>query len=453
MREALQQPNDQNCYMFDSERLDNNNVNPGGLTITDANLLSIPGDLLADVDICDKDRTFKVTSSTIQNVSELSAKGYRVSFVDKSPRYMLDRETQDDVDKEIDTLSEREDCTTVLFDPGVHPVGHAWFQLRKRAIALHPLYNVGSISTLGEGINPDVYDEPLFDGLSAVQILQAEDGPEKTSAMIDKYRAFIGTPMEDATGFYPSSRDFLTGVIDSQAVQTRVDTAIDMVETHIESNAERYKEKGIVCASLACGSAGPVYEMANRLIHNGVNIEKLILVDNDPLALASAFSLSKSYGISDRIQIIKSNIMSDDLIDVIGSEVVDVVDLLGIFEYIPRSLRLAGVNYRVAELFLRNAMQVLRPGGIAVVGNMLADRPQQRFFKKVWPRLYQRTVSEVIEIIEEAGIDPMSTEIKVPAREGVYAIYGFQKTLETAQTPDIIRYHELAKRLMSRLSY
>ncbi len=402
-------------------------------------------------DPTDQTSQFRVTELTIRRVGELSADGYKVSLVDTAPRYALNAQTQQDVDREIDYLSDQKDCASILFDPSIHPTGHAWFQLTKRAIALHTLYNVGSLTTLGEGINPDVYIEPLFEGKSAIELVEAKDGPEKAAIWHDKYKTFINRPMDDATGYYPSSKDFLTGVIDSQAIQTRADTAIGMVREYLKRKPDNEKEK-IVCASLACGAAGPIFEMACRLKSDGINAEKLILVDNDPMALASAYSLAGAYGVEDKIQINKCNIMAGSLTDTIEPESVDVVDLLGIFEYIPKSLRLAGVHYNAAEAFLRNVLKILKPGGLVVMGNMLNDRPQQQFFKKVWPRLYQRDPKAVLEIIQESGLDPLQTEVRIPAREGVYAIYGMEKPSDIPADKKM-RNQKLADIVMRRMTY
>lgn len=396
---------------------------------------------------------YRASQGTIDEVSKLATQGIDVKLLDTAPKYALDPATQQDVDLAVDSLSDIPDAAKILFNPTLHPTGNVWFQLTKRAIALHTLYNIGDIRTLGDGIDPEVFEYPLFDGLSAFQILSDKDGEVKAKATLEKYKRFIDTPIEDGTGYYPSSKDFLMGVVDSQAVQTRVSAAINAAERHVLENYRQNSGKEIVCASLACGSAGPIFEMSKRLERIGIKTGKLILVDSDPMALASAYSLAGTVGVMDKIEIQKSNILTTDLREVVNPNSVDIVDLLGIFEYIPTTFKLHGISHPAAETFLKNVLEIVKPGGLIVMGNMLVERPQQNFFKKVWPRLFQRSISEVLRIIDNSGLDSTETSITIPAREGVYAIYAIKKGKVKENSYDDSHNRNLSRLALNRLTY
>jgi predicted O-methyltransferase YrrM len=321
-------------------------------------------------------------------------------------------------------------------------------------MSLHTLYGSGDTHTLADGVNPEVYDEPLFNGKSAAELLREKhNNSEEAEAILRNHVAYASTAMDEETGAFPGSRDFLVGVIDSRAVQTRADTAVRMAKERIASRPEQFTGRELVCASLACGSAGPVYELARSLSENGTRIGKLILVDNDPMALASAISLARSQGVEDRIEYHRKNLFRNNLTSYMGRESVDFVDLLGLIDYFP--VEIPGNNGKVhypLKALLEDVRNVMRPGGMVLVGNMLNKRPQQRFFEKVWPNLQQRGIREMLSIIASAGYDPSKVQVRIPGREGVYAIYGIP--IPEANTDQIDSpQHRLGKWAVNQLQY
>jgi len=350
-------------------------------------------------------------------VDRLHAAGLDVALTDPEPRYALDAETQRRVTAAIAERAGSEGFAGWLFDDRVHPSGAAWHGVAKRAIALHTLYHVGDLDRPGEGIDPRVYHEPLFAGerASARDLVRAEQPGERGERILQRYDRFLAAgPMSDDEDEYGlDSRDYLTGVIDAHAVRTRAQTVRTMLQEHFAG-----ADRPLRFMSIACGAAGPVLDYALDAAGLGVEVAELAFVDHDPLALATTSALARTAGLGDIVRPLRKNLLKTAPASYV-SGLVDMVDLVGVFEHLPTSR----MGHRVASTVLAAAAEVVRPGGLVLLGNMLADRPQQRFFDSVWPRLSQRTIREVLALVAEAGIPAELVKVRVPMREGVYAVY------------------------------
>lgn len=366
---------------------------------------------------------YAVRESVAQEVDGLIAQGYDVAFVDPADEHRLGAEDQEQIDQIATYLEDAEDGAELFLSP---PAMGKWSPLTKRAIALHPLYGASTARTLGDGIGVNAYDRPVFpilEGgdttiLSAKELLFREKSPEKAQKILNSYLEFVDAPIDDV------SRLFYRGSKDAAGVRTRATAAMDMAQNYISSSPGLRDRKDLVSASLACGAAGPVYDLVKNSRHYGNDFSKVILVDKDEMALASASALATAAGVEDVVDIQRRDLLSEDLTDYIEPHSVDVVDLLGLFEYLPEDF---GV------LLLQKVKEIVRPGGIIVFGNMLQDRPQQRLFSDVakWPPLEQRTVSGVFSIIQKAGFDLDQVITRIPAREGVYAVYAIKTAPES----------------------
>jgi hypothetical protein len=167
--------------------------------------------------------------------------------------------------------------------------------------------------------------------------------------------------------------------------------------------------------------------MARSLDQSGMPISRILLVDSDEMALATAVSLARSKGVEDRVILYHKDLFRHRLTRYIQPETVDLVDLLGLVDHVPAELRdrkTGLVRRRPLQRLLSDVRDIARAGGMILVGNMLNKRPQQAFFERVWPPIFQRGVREMLSIIATAGYDPMTVQVRIPGREGVYAVYG-----------------------------
>lgn len=361
--------------------------------------------------------TLPLPETVSSEIDRLHAAGLDVALTDPSPRYTLDPEVQRRVTAAIEERAGREGFVRWLFDERVHPSGAAWHGVAKRAIALHTLYHVGDLDRPGEGIDPGSYDEPLFAGgrASARQLVLAEQPGERGERILQRYDRFLAAgPMSDDEDEYGlDSRDYLTGVIDAHAVRTRAQTVRTMLAEHF-ADADR----PLRFMSIACGAAGPILDYVHDAAADGIEVGELAFVDHDPLALATTSALARTAGLGDIVRPVRKNLLKTPPSTYVEGRV-DMVDLVGVFEHLPSGR----MGHRVASTVLAAAAEVVRPGGLILLGNMLDHRPQQRFFDSVWPRLSQRSIRQVLALAAEAGFDAELVKVRVPRREGVYAVY------------------------------
>lgn len=360
-----------------------------------------------------------VHPEVVTEIRYLVERGYDVQIVELPDELAPSPRRQSLVDWEIDKL-ENDPLGSIKFR--AYPGIGAWAPLTKRAIALQTLYNPDG-ATLGDGISPAVYKQGIFDERSAYEVLISQIGREKAHRWLDAYVHFVGTTIDDGDEDAIGSRDLLKGVADSRAVRSRAAAAIEMAASHFDGRASGIRSNHLVSASLACGAATPVYSLCRRLETEGHQISSILLVDRDPMALATAFALAEQAGLVDKIGLELRDLLTDEFTDYIAPLSVDIVDVLGLFEYLPREASMGNP----AATLLKRVTGLVRPGGIILLGNMLQYRPQQRFFSGVveWPRLYQRRIGEVLNVVHEAGFEREMIRIRVPT-EGVYAILSLE---------------------------
>lgn len=96
------------------------------------------------------------------------------------------------------------------------------------------------------------------------------------------------------------------------------------------------------------------------------------------------------------------------------SESVDIVDALGLWEYLPEE---------TAIKFMERAYDKVRPGGSVIVSNMLESRPQKLYNQKAvgWPDLEIRSEKDLLDIAQMANVDPNQVTF-THSEDGVYVV-------------------------------
>lgn len=298
---------------------------------------------------------------------------------------------------------------SALLDEQRFPGFSAWMGLRRSALALHTLYRGSVAERFAWGLEDDVFTRPRFDGWSAIAVLERELGIDRAAEVRSRHQAFLAAP------YHPLSRLLITGSLDGRAIRARAALAACLIEGRLGTRTTPVR-----LASVACGTAGPIAETARSLHECGVPVTGLTLLDRDPMALAAGADIAR-----DALHGLEPQLL---LVDLIANRRVvelkpccaagwDVVDILGLFEYLPDSF---------ATELIRNAVAACRPGGIVVVANMLDERPQQVFFSGVlqWPRLYQRSPAELLALLERAGVSPAQVTLCGSRDAPVYAVAG-----------------------------
>jgi len=362
-------------------------------------------------------RRSSATRALCQEVASLVTDGLDVAFTFPVDRQGLTAAQDEVTEALIRDMEEAADGRERFLR---YPAINAWDDLKMRAISLHPLYLARDAGILGAGIDPAVYDKPMFntpDGefASASEILReqlaAAGKAAAADAIIARYHRFLPQPIDEG------SRLIWGSGLDGRGVRTRAYQAISMVVDHFADGSDRIRRRNLRTASLACGAAGPMRDLVCDIRAAGGEFAQLNLVDMDPMALATASSVLGP--VSGDAVFHLQNLSNGSLTRYLAPQSIDIADLLGLFEYFPDHL---------AARLLGRVREIMRPGGIVVFGNMVKDRGQQKFFTDVvaWPRLLQRSIAETLAIIARAGFDPTAVSVRVPAREGVYAIYGIR---------------------------
>jgi len=222
----------------------------------------------------------------------------------------------------------------------------------------------------------------------------------------------------------PKTRSYFLHSLDSIAVRARAAIMSDLAGRHVGSdgNATRW-------TSIACGAAIPVLDAITKHVGSqGVDL-KLVDIDQSAFDRARDKVEYEDFDLLNR-NVIKDLIVSDKLVQELGPESQDLVDMLGIFEYIVEDFD----GFKSAAAFLANAFRLVKPGGALVAANMLDTHPQLHFNQRAigWPQVFPRSVEQIYDIITDAGIDPAWVTVTI-AEDRVYAV--FESPNRTRPTP------------------
>ncbi|HEX5143433.1 MAG TPA: class I SAM-dependent methyltransferase [Mycobacterium sp.] len=244
------------------------------------------------------------------------------------------------------------------------------------------------------------------------------------------------TPLyEPETGHLPTgepvdskTREYFMHAYDAIGVRARAAIMSDMAGGHVGPDAGVTK-----WTSIACGAAIPVLDAFRK--HTSGRIE-LSLVDIDQTALEHARKHALQRGLVEAVHfrllrrnVIKDLMIGDRLVAELGPESQDLVDMLGIFEYIDEDF----AGFKSAAAFLANAFRMVKPGGALVAANMLDSHPHLQFIQRAigWPRVFPRSLGQIRSIIIGAGIDPAWVRLRI-AEDGIYAVFEIKKPNDDA---------------------
>lgn len=210
-------------------------------------------------------------------------------------------------------------------------------------------------------------------------------------------------------------RTFVVDGLDGIGIRTRARMLQDAVSDRLGAALEGGRARWV---SLACGAAVPVLDVMAR---TGLSGAELVLVDIDDEALAFAGDLAREAGLVEGadFSLLRRNLVSGvvaraELVEELGAGSATVVDALGIFEYFSDAS---------CVRLLRNAWDLLEPGGVLVVANMLADRPELALNQRGlgWPSIVPRSPERLVELVRKAGL-PLDRTTVSTAQDGVYAV-------------------------------
>lgn len=243
-------------------------------------------------------------------------------------------------------------------------------------------------------------------------------------------RSVDGVPMSDDV------LRWVTYLSDGIGIRSR---AAQMQEI-VVGEAERTPGESQRWLSLACGAAQPVVQAMRRVKEAGQPVPEATVVDLDRRMLRLAGRYALDAGVGESLRPVCKNI-----VDARGLKLddhYDVVEAVGFLEYLPAQEGefaygdLAEKGQRAdARIFLANAMERVKPGGLLLVGNMRDTHPQLGFTLNVvqWPYIQPRSIDQMLDIFQESfdgmGIGPEMIDVYCP-KDGVYALYAIRKPAE-----------------------
>lgn len=193
--------------------------------------------------------------------------------------------------------------------------------------------------------------------------------------------------------------------------------------------------------SLGCGAAQSVIGSLQHIRNYEGIVPNVTLVDYQRQALSLANQSAAEAGFSEVVTPLRMNILKPEGIavhegeDGPAAETFDVVEAVGIVEYLKSEAAVYAYDQVIETRtnmvgitgFLRNAYELVKPGGMLVVGNMRDTHPQLGFTLNTiqWPHIQPRSVGQMAQLIRAAGIDG-KLDIYCPD-DTVYAIYVIHK--------------------------
>jgi 2-polyprenyl-3-methyl-5-hydroxy-6-metoxy-1,4-benzoquinol methylase len=259
-----------------------------------------------------------------------------------------------------------------------------------------------------------------------------------------------GQPLDDFIRKWFANLDVALGI--------RARSAIEREVTAREINR---LDRQVNILSLACGEARTVIGVAAE---SKIKPKLTLLdLDNDSLISASAYAAKRKVNVTAlcRDVVHLKGFQRELISSVVGRSVIkkalqplsftkltprsfDVVTCVGFLEYLkPEDWyfeyhKVTGGNGNVikagAERFLRNAFEMVAPGGVLLIGNINLngkdsnEHPHLRFLTDCiqWARLQPRTEDEFLNVVEKSGIQANGLTIyKTP--EGLYNLYEIRK--------------------------
>lgn len=180
------------------------------------------------------------------------------------------------------------------------------------------------------------------------------------------------------------------GMINAQAVRNR----LKLAKQEVRKAILKFSDQGeIRIMSLACGSAQGIIEIIAEFKKSGITV-RAMLVDIDQSALDYAKQLAETYGVGDRVEVLKNNVFKVKRIA--SGFKPHIIEMLGLLDYLDQNKAV-----RLATLISES----LENGGVFLTCNI---RPnfEQHFLKWVinWPMIY-RTPVQLIEIAATPGFD------------------------------------------------
>ena len=286
----------------------------------------------------------------------------------------------------------------------------------------------GEYSSMSGPLDESVFDEKI-NGLPLTEVMiqdKINNGVDKATAIeevekrISEVGEFIKAPVTEKFS------NVIRHCADSLGIRERVETVNGLSIDHLKKVAEKENRSidDMLVMSFGCGTGLATLKMLKKLKDETGEAPTVILLDQDPLSLATAQSLAKKWNLEDKIEIHCERLFSKlgkplSLEGVLGDRKLDIAEDSGLREYLPDG---------VYKQLTRESLKFLRTGGLMITGNMNVNRPQKEFLHGLmgWvPKVRMRSIKEGFKLLQKSGIPKESIEATVTA-SGVYTVFAIE---------------------------
>lgn len=169
--------------------------------------------------------------------------------------------------------------------------------------------------------------------------------------------------------------------------------------------------------SLAGGSGQPVFDVFNELPKDVRDSSSVVIVDSDADVLKFAEQVYEAHNAAiKRVTYRHLDVMnSDELTALFDRYHPDIVDAMGLFEYL---------NDAQCVQLLHDVYQSMPQRGVFIFSNMWSKRPHLDVHLRAlgWPGVIQRSIHEVLGLMKLAGV-PIDAQAVYHDDDNVYCVY------------------------------
>lgn len=314
-----------------------------------------------------------------------------------------------------------------------------WHEQNGKALALGTIVDAHDLKVVGrDGNEPykfmsgrltgDILTQEFRDNSNRLSGLSLSD------AMVKVRRDFRGAELSAAQDYaaekldevdeftsaavYAGFQDIVGNCTDSLGIRSRKEEVRRAINEHVE----QVEKDEYLMMSVGCGTALPMLEVIDDLRRKGKNV-KMILLDQDPIALAAAQQYAEQMNLADMLEIHCEELFVGKgkdlhvlpLEGVLQGRKLDVCEDSGLREYFP--------DFLYADL-TKQAWDSLTEDGIMTTGNMNRNRPQAEFLHGLmgWPLpVRMRHIKDLARLHEKSGVPKSASRYRV-TQDGVYTL-------------------------------
>jgi len=324
----------------------------------------------------------------------------------------------------------------VLFDETKMP----WHLQRGRALALQTIVDAhdlrvdggpGLHDTMSGRLSLDVEGFVFSEKDGAISDMSLREafidskkrleGKDESRARKDADKAFANLEIFLNAPVTQDFKDVVAYCQDSLGIRNRLKEVLSAVDGHVSKRVEAEPDlKSMVLLSIGCGTAQAILEVAKGVLEKGIK-PTIILLDQDPIALASARKLAEQMGLSEYVEVHCERLFDKsgrpfNIEKILAGRKVDVAEDTGLREYLPD---------RIYKNLSSTVWRNLSEGGMMTTGNMNVNRPQPEFLHGLmgwYPNVIMRKIKQGFDLHEKSGVPREATKAQV-THDGVYTLF------------------------------